>query len=334
MNPEERSLLEALDGVLRSQPICAQIDPIVERVMRNLASAPTASMAWEPIPLSVFGEALPAVIRSSWVFILRAGATTGAERHPNSHQRMMSYRATGDLQTGGEGKWQSNPLVSDPGASLEKRWISVPPNVWHQAVVADRDWVVVSFHTAEAHELIEERPAAEDAGRTRQSHYVVAALPQKGGLAPSGTPESPRNPPGREVPVPLFEATPVVADASSLEKVSLSAKLSQFSEHWKPKIVGELNGQHVKLVKMQGPFVWHYHDQEDELFLVVKGRFRMEFRDRHVWLEQGEFVIVPHGVEHRPVADEEAHVLLFEPASTLNTGNLKNERTVERLERI
>jgi mannose-6-phosphate isomerase-like protein (cupin superfamily) len=119
-----------------------------------------------------------------------------------------------------------------------------------------------------------------------------------------------------------------------MQKVNLAEKLAQFNEHWKPKIVGELNGQQVKLVKFLGPFVWHHHDQEDELFLVVKGRFRMEFRDRHVRLEQGEFVIVPRGVEHRPVADEEAHVLLFEPASTLNTGNVQNERTVAQLERI
>jgi mannose-6-phosphate isomerase-like protein (cupin superfamily) len=98
--------------------------------------------------------------------------------------------------------------------------------------------------------------------------------------------------------------------------------------------VGELNGQQVKLVKLQGPFLWHHHDSEDELFLVAEGRFRMEFRDRHVWLEEGEFLIVPRGVEHRPVAEEEAHVLLFEPASTLNTGNVREERTVEQLERI
>jgi mannose-6-phosphate isomerase-like protein (cupin superfamily) len=119
-----------------------------------------------------------------------------------------------------------------------------------------------------------------------------------------------------------------------MEKVNLTDKYSLFSEHWKPKIVGELNGQRVKLVKFQGPFVWHQHEQEDEMFLVVKGRFRMEFRDRNVWLEEGEFLIVPRGVEHRPVAEEEAHVLLFEPASTLNTGNMQNERTVEHLERI
>ena len=119
-----------------------------------------------------------------------------------------------------------------------------------------------------------------------------------------------------------------------MEKVNLIEKLAQFHDQWKPKIVGELNGQQVKLVKFQGPFVWHHHDNEDEMFLVVKGRFRMEFRDRHVWLEVGEFLIVPRGVEHRPVADVEAHVLLFEPASTLNTGNVQNERTVANLERI
>ena len=119
-----------------------------------------------------------------------------------------------------------------------------------------------------------------------------------------------------------------------MEKVNLADKLARFTDHWGPKIVGELNGQQVKLVKFQGPFVWHHHDHEDELFLVVKGRFRMELRDRHVWLEEGEFLIVPRGVEHRPVAEEEAHVLLFKPATTLNTGDVRNERTLERLERI
>lgn len=119
-----------------------------------------------------------------------------------------------------------------------------------------------------------------------------------------------------------------------MKKVNLRDKFAAFSDRWQPKIVGELNGQQVKLVKFQGAFVWHRHDLEDELFLVVKGRFRMEFRDRHVWVEEGEFLIVPRGVEHRPVAEEEAHVLLFEPATTLNTGNQRNERTVERLEKI
>ena len=119
-----------------------------------------------------------------------------------------------------------------------------------------------------------------------------------------------------------------------MDKVNIAEKLALFAEHWSPKVVGELNGQHVKLVKFQGDFVWHKHDHEDELFLVVEGRFRMDFRDREVWLEEGEFLIVPRGVEHRPSADEEVHVLLFEPASTLNTGNVSDERTVVEPERI
>jgi mannose-6-phosphate isomerase-like protein (cupin superfamily) len=123
-----------------------------------------------------------------------------------------------------------------------------------------------------------------------------------------------------------------------MQKINLNQKLSLFNEHWKPHIVGELNGQSVKLGKFKGPFTWHHHENEDELFLVVKGRFRMDFRedgkDREVWLEEGEMVIVPRGTEHRPFADEECHVLLFEPASTLNTGNVENEFTVKDLERV
>ena len=119
-----------------------------------------------------------------------------------------------------------------------------------------------------------------------------------------------------------------------MDKVNVSAALDGIRDQWKPRIAGELNGQMVKLVKFQGPFVWHHHDAEDELFYVVRGRFRMEFRDRAVWVEQGEFIIVPRGVEHRPVAERECAVMLFEPATTLNTGNVRNERTVERLERI
>ena len=117
-----------------------------------------------------------------------------------------------------------------------------------------------------------------------------------------------------------------------MDKVNLTEKLALFADHWNARIVGELNGQHVKLVKFQGPFIWHRHEAEDELFLVLKGRFRMDFRDRAVWLEEGEFLIVPRGVEHCPVAEEEVHVLLFEPASTLNTGNVRNQRTVDQPE--
>jgi len=119
-----------------------------------------------------------------------------------------------------------------------------------------------------------------------------------------------------------------------MPKVNLAEKLAAFDDHWNPRIVGELNGQQVKLVKFLGPFTWHHHDAEDELFLVVRGRFRMEYRDGHEWIEQGEFLIVPRGVEHRPAADEEVEVLLFEPASTLNTGNVRNELTREALERM
>lgn len=109
-----------------------------------------------------------------------------------------------------------------------------------------------------------------------------------------------------------------------MEKVNLAEKFAQFNEHWRPKVVGELNGQEVKLVKFKGAFVWHHHEIEDELFLVVRGRFRVEFRDRAVELRTGEFLIVPHGIEHRTVADEEVEVLLFEPAATRNTGNVED----------
>ena len=119
-----------------------------------------------------------------------------------------------------------------------------------------------------------------------------------------------------------------------MQKVNLAEKLGLFQDCWSPKVVGELNDSYVKLVKLKGEFVWHHHEAEDELFLVVKGRMLMRFRDRDVWVEQGEFIIVPHGVEHLPVAPEEAHVLLLEPKTTLNTGNVQNERTVSELARI
>lgn len=119
-----------------------------------------------------------------------------------------------------------------------------------------------------------------------------------------------------------------------MDKVNLSEKLALFADPWAPRIVGELNGQHVKLVKVSGEFVWHHHEREDELFLVLHGALEIHLRDRVVALREGEFLIVPKGVEHKPVARGEAHVLLLEPASTLNTGNVISERTVETLERI
>ncbi len=119
-----------------------------------------------------------------------------------------------------------------------------------------------------------------------------------------------------------------------IDKINLKDKFNQFQERWSPKIIAELNGQMVKLAKLQGEFVWHHHENEDELFLVVQGRLLMRLRDRDIWLEEGELIIIPAGVEHQPVAPEEVHVLLFEPAETLNTGNVQNERTVTEPDRI
>lgn len=119
-----------------------------------------------------------------------------------------------------------------------------------------------------------------------------------------------------------------------MNKVNIKEKLSLFSDHWNPRIAGELNGQHVKLVKFRGEFVWHKHEEEDELFYVVEGEFDMQFRDKTVRLREGEFLIVPRGVEHRPVAEKEVAVMLFEPATTVNTGDAGGERTKEKLEKI
>lgn len=119
-----------------------------------------------------------------------------------------------------------------------------------------------------------------------------------------------------------------------MEKVNLLRKFSLVNEYWSPKIIGELNDSYVKAVKLKGEFIWHHHEQEDELFLVVKGSLLMRFRDRDVRLEEGEFLIVPRCVEHLPIAEKEAYIVLLEPKSTLNTGNVKNERTIAELERI
>ncbi|HEY2459906.1 MAG TPA: cupin domain-containing protein [Candidatus Acidoferrum sp.] len=119
-----------------------------------------------------------------------------------------------------------------------------------------------------------------------------------------------------------------------MNTVNLRDKFSRFSDHWNPRIIGELNDCHIKAVKLKGEFVWHDHDNEDELFLVVHGTLRMKFRDREAVIREGEFLIVPKGIEHLPVADEEVHIVLIEPKSTLNTGNIVNERTVAQLERL
>jgi mannose-6-phosphate isomerase-like protein (cupin superfamily) len=125
-----------------------------------------------------------------------------------------------------------------------------------------------------------------------------------------------------------------MSQEETMDKVNLAQKFSMFQDYWSPKIVGELNDSHVKLVKLKGEFVWHHHETEDELFFVVKGSLLIKLRDQDIFLEEGEFVIIPRGIEHLPIANDEAHVLLLEPKTTLNTGNIGNERTVVDLERI
>jgi hypothetical protein len=173
MTHEKRRILQMLDEIVRSERVRSHLEPIVERVRRELAQKTEALMTWEPVPLTVFRDALPAEIRSGWIFVLRAGTDTGAERHPNSHQRMMTFAGTGDMKIDAMGTpddveseseiaWRSHVLVSDSNAPFEKRWISIPQNIWHRPVIPKGDdWVVVSFHTVPAEELIEERPGAK-----------------------------------------------------------------------------------------------------------------------------------------------------------------------------
>ena len=171
MTGEEKSLLRQLDRILRLRNVREQIRPIISRVQAELAQKTSALMMWEPIPLEIFPDRLPAGIRSSWIFVLRAGADTGAERHPNSHQRMMSMRGSGNMRTECDGEWRSNFLVSDPITPPERRWISIPQNAWHRPVIGkESDWVVVSFHTVPAEELIEER--LDRKSETRQMRYL------------------------------------------------------------------------------------------------------------------------------------------------------------------
>lgn len=175
MSSEERTILESLDRIVHSADMQLALRPIVSHVREQLANRQGAVMGWKPIAMSMFGDRLPPGIRSGWVFILRAGVNTGPERHPNSHQRMMSFIGTGDLQTRdkSDAPWTSNVLISDPAKPLEHRWISIPPNVWHQPVTPPgEDWVVVSFHTVPAEQLIEERPSEADRSGTKQMLYV------------------------------------------------------------------------------------------------------------------------------------------------------------------
>jgi hypothetical protein len=169
--PEEK-VLEFLDHILQREPVRAFLDAVAARVEQWLRADPAEVMAWEPVPLDVYGTPLPGGIQSRWVFILRADVATGEERHPNSRQRMISYRGAGDLQTKQGERWESHRLDSDPHLPLQQRWISVPENVWHQAATPAANWVVVSFHTVSGEELVEERPALSGSGSTQQRKYL------------------------------------------------------------------------------------------------------------------------------------------------------------------
>jgi hypothetical protein len=177
---EETRILEALDAALRQPRVRPVLEAIAARVEQKLASDAEATLAWEPVSLEIYG-ALPAGIRSSWVFVLRAGTTSGPERHPNSHQRMMSYRGRGDMQLWANDAWQTNALVSHPAAPADARWVSIPVSVWHKPVMAAETWVVVSFHTAPADELIEERGDPALPAETKQHTYSSMAGEEKRG---------------------------------------------------------------------------------------------------------------------------------------------------------
>ena len=184
MNPmksaDEVAIIERLDGLIRRDQAVECIEKAIATASAKLAANPGAPLAWDAIPLDVYGPQLPEMIRSSWVFILRSQSISGAERHPNSHQRMASYRGSGDfqicfrapLQNSGPLQWESNHLSSDPAAGLSQRWVSIPPNTWHQGVTGPEDWVVVSFQTAPERELIEERPDPADTSITHRRTYL------------------------------------------------------------------------------------------------------------------------------------------------------------------
>lgn len=172
MKKSSQKILLILDEIVKRESVKAVIDSLVPRVEQKLKKDSEALLAWEPVPLDAYGKGLPSRIRSSWVFVVRAQAKSGAERHPNSHQYMMSYRGSGDLQVKTGERWDSNLLVSDQGLGIESKWVSIPPYTWHQAVASKENWIVVSFHTAPEEELIEERPDPTDTQLTRQRLYL------------------------------------------------------------------------------------------------------------------------------------------------------------------
>jgi hypothetical protein len=181
-SPSERRILQSLDEAVSTSEVSAALRSISERVLATLARGSREIEAWERVPLDLYGAALPSEIRSSWMFVLRRGVTTGAERHPNSRQRMMSWSGHGNFQVHDGTRWRSHRLVSDPSGPLDQRWISIPAETWHQGVVGEQDWLVVSFHTIAAEELIEERPDPADPDpfhplHTRRRKYVEVSQP-------------------------------------------------------------------------------------------------------------------------------------------------------------
>ena len=172
MDRLERKIIQQLDLILKDKKLRDKIDSFVEKVENNLKSDPSTILSWEPVPLELFQKELPGDIRSNWVFVMRAGTNTGPERHPNSHQRMMSYRGSGDFPIFTKDKWHSNFLTDDPDADIKDRWVSIPPDTWHYGIVSERNWAVVSFHTVPAEELIEERPDPEDESLTKKMLYI------------------------------------------------------------------------------------------------------------------------------------------------------------------
>lgn len=171
MDANERAILTSINGILINPHVQAKIDEIADRVARKFTSS-TEALAWETVPLETYGTGLPAMIRSSWVFLLREGANSGAERHPNSHQRVRSWRGSGDFQVWRHDGWKSHFLQNRLDAPVEEQWATIETNVWHRAVVPPgRHWIVLSFHTASTEDLMEETPEANDVDRMRQRVY-------------------------------------------------------------------------------------------------------------------------------------------------------------------
>ncbi len=173
MSAANDPLVVHLEAIVRSGAQSTYVAQALERVQRKLA-ATAAPMAWETVPVAAFDRALPEAIQSCWIFLIRAGAETGAERHPNSHRRSLSLTGWGEFQLRAAGRWESHPLVSDPEAPLERLWVSIPPSTWHRLFVGAESWGMLSFHTVPAEDLIEERPIGPeglDGGPTEQRRY-------------------------------------------------------------------------------------------------------------------------------------------------------------------